>query len=265
MSEAAILETGGDVRAATRDLILALADSKRLLGTRYAEWILGAPELETGIACASMAQDEFGHGRLLYALLKEFGDDVDRLEHGREPAEYRNIEALDRAPESWPELVAVNAFVDAALTVQLRALTESSHAPLRQRVGKLLDEEAFHAVHAAAWCRRLAGASDEARALLATASRRTLPGTLRWFGPAGSTPDVLAQAGVSNADAEQLRTRYIETVRPLLESIGELALINQPIDFTGYDAQTRRSAGTMPDAETIQRIRGDKNRAFLMD
>jgi ring-1,2-phenylacetyl-CoA epoxidase subunit PaaC len=52
-----------------RDLILIMADSKRLLGTRYAEWILGAPELETGIACASMAQDEWGHARLLYALL----------------------------------------------------------------------------------------------------------------------------------------------------------------------------------------------------
>lgn len=265
MSEAALVEVSGDVRAATRDLILALADSKRLLGTRYAEWILGAPELETGIACASMAQDEWGHGRLLYALLKDFGDEVDRLEHGREPAEYRNLEALDRAPESWPELVAINAFADAALTVQLRALVESSYAPLRQRVGKLLDEEEFHALHAAAWCRRLAAAGDEARTMLATAARRIVPPTLRWFGPAGNTSDMLAQAGVSNADADQLRTRYIEAVRPLLETIGELALINQPIDFNGYDAQTRRTNGTAPDAETIRRIRGDKNRAFLMD
>jgi len=265
MSEAAVVEISADVRAATRDLILALADSKRLLGTRYAEWILGSPELETGIACASMAQDEFGHGRLLYALLKEFGDDVDRLEHGREPAEYCNIEALDRAPESWPELVAVNAFVDAALTVQLRALTDSSYAPLRQRVGKLLDEEAFHAVHAAAWCRRLANGSAESRTMLATAARRTVPITLRWFGPAGSSADVLAQAGVSNATADQLRTRYIEAVRPLIEAIGELALLNQTIDFSSFDAQKRRTTGSLPDADTIRRVRGDKNRAFLMD
>ena len=86
-----------------RDLILVLADTKRLLGTRYAEWILGAPELETGIACASMAQDEWGHARLLYALLKEFGAEVDQLEHGREPHEYRNLQLLDQAPASWPE------------------------------------------------------------------------------------------------------------------------------------------------------------------
>ena len=39
-------------RASVRDLILALADRKRLLGMRYADWTLGAPELEAGIACA---------------------------------------------------------------------------------------------------------------------------------------------------------------------------------------------------------------------
>src|SRR5919109_567488 len=93
-------------RGALRDLILVLADSKRLLGMRYANWILGAPELEAGIACASMAQDEWGHARLLYALLREFGDDVDALEHGRDANEYRNIEALDTEPTSWPRLVA---------------------------------------------------------------------------------------------------------------------------------------------------------------
>src|SRR5688500_4536109 len=79
----------------THDLILVLADTKRLLGMRYAEWILGAPALEAGIACASMAQDEWGHGRLLYALLKEFGADVDGLEHGRQAPQYRNLELLD--------------------------------------------------------------------------------------------------------------------------------------------------------------------------
>ena len=129
MNKVAAAEPSTDLAA--RDLILVLADSKRMLGTRYAEWILGAPELETGIACASMAQDEWGHARLLYALLKDFDEDIDRLEHGREPHEYASIELLDRSPSSWAEFVAINALVDTALTVQLRALTESSYVPLR--------------------------------------------------------------------------------------------------------------------------------------
>jgi ring-1,2-phenylacetyl-CoA epoxidase subunit PaaC len=232
----------------TRDLILALADSKRLLGMRYAEWILGAPALEAGIACASMAQDEWGHGRLLYALLKDFGADVEKLEHGREPGEYRNIEILDSAPASWPDLVVINALVDTALSVQLDALRTSGHAPLRQRVGKILDEEEFHAAHGAAWLKRIAHASAETKQLVNDAVSHVLPVILRWFGP----------------DGDELRRTFLQRVEPLLASAGISANGARP-DFSGFDAATRRTHNRGPDAATVARIRGDKNRAFLMD
>src|SRR3954467_13207859 len=125
-----------ETRTSVRDLLLVLADTKRILGMRYAEWILGAPELEAGIACASMTQDEWGHARLLYALLKDFGDDVDVVEHGRQPSQYANMQLLDHAPSSWPELVAINVLADGALSLQLEALGNSTYIPLRQRVQK---------------------------------------------------------------------------------------------------------------------------------
>jgi len=248
---------------ATRDLILVLADSKRLLGTRYAEWILGAPELEAGIACASMAQDEWGHGRLLFALLKEFGDDVEVLEHGREASEYRNIEVLDQAPASWPEVIVLNALVDAALTVQLEALRESSHVPLKQRVAKLLDEETFHAQHGAAWLRRLAKASPEACSQVKHATSKALPAIMRWFGPdTGRNRDIL-DAGIANAAGAELRKRFAERVKSLLDIVQEPPPAEP--DFTDFDDVTRRTRDTAPDADTVRRMRGDKNRQFLMD
>jgi ring-1,2-phenylacetyl-CoA epoxidase subunit PaaC len=231
-----------------RDLILVLADSKRMLGTRYAEWILGAPELEAGIACASMAQDEWGHGRLLYALLKDFGDDPEHIEHGREPNEYRSIEILDRAPRSWPEVIVLNALVDTALTVQLEALRESDHAPLKQRVGKVLEEEVFHAQHGTAWLKRLASATPEAREQVTAAVRTALPVILRWFGTANG--------------AEGMRAQFLDRVAPLLDALSISA--GSP-SFENFDETTRRTKGTAPDADTIKRVRGDKNRQFLMD
>jgi ring-1,2-phenylacetyl-CoA epoxidase subunit PaaC len=257
MSKKAAPQT--DAPLGARDLILVLADSKRLLGTRYAEWILGAPELETGIACASMAQDEWGHARLLYALLKEFGDDVDRLEHGREPHEYANLELLDRAAESWADFVALNALVDIALTVQLQALTQSSYAPLRQRVGKLIEEERFHAAHGIAWARRLASTPDGA-AELSRAVRSALPVVLRWFGSPGSE----FQDGLASAGADELRDGFMASIEPVLEHMNAESWA-AGLDFESFDPRTRRSRGTAPDADTIARVRGDKNRAFLMD
>jgi ring-1,2-phenylacetyl-CoA epoxidase subunit PaaC len=242
-----------------RDLILVLADSKRLLGTRYAEWILGAPALETGIACASMAQDEWGHARLLYALLKDFDEDVDRLEHGREPEEYASIELLDTSPESWADFVAINALVDTALTVQLQALTESSYAPLRQRVGKLIDEERFHTAHGIAWVRRLA-TTDEGHAALELAIQRALPAVMTWFGPSGTDNC----AGLMSTDADGLRDNFSAAIAPVFQSMHNQSW-SAGFGWEDFDSRTRRTRGTAPDADTIARVRGDKNRAFLMD
>lgn len=253
-------------REAVRDLILVLADSKRLLGMRFANWILGAPELEAGIACASMAQDEWGHARLLYALLRDFGEDVERLEHGREADAYRSIAALDREPESWPELVAINVLVDSALTVQLEALAGAAYLPLRQRVQKLIEEESFHAAHGAAWFRRIAGAGEEGRRLMQDAVADVAPGVLQWFGPDGGRSRALQEASISDAAGSGMRARLVERIGPLLRTVGsapdDRAL--EP-DFADFDEVSRRPAGARPDDRTIQQIRGDRNRAFLMD
>jgi ring-1,2-phenylacetyl-CoA epoxidase subunit PaaC len=249
----------------TRDLILLLADSKRLLGTRYAEWILGAPELETGIACASMAQDEWGHARLFYALLKDFGEDIDRLEHGRAPDEYANMEVLDRAPQSWADFVAMNALVDAALTVQLRSLVHSSYAPLRQRVGKPIDEEHFHAAHGLAWVKRLASGTAESRAQLEAALQKVIPAVLRWFGPESDLSREAVSSGLLAHGPDLCRARWLAAIAPALEAVELTALAQMPPDFSSFDIRTRRTVGSAPDAETIERVRGDRNRAFLMD
>ncbi|MEN8375685.1 MAG: Phenylacetic acid catabolic protein [Gemmatimonadota bacterium] len=254
-----------DVRADVRDLILSMADSKRLLGMRYAEWTLGAPVIEAGIACASMAQDEWGHARLLYALLKDFGEDVGALEHGREPAQYASIPALDEAADTWADLLAINAAVDGALSVALEALAQSSYEPLRQRAAKLLDEERFHAAHAVAWARRFAEGSDEARKALAEALKGAMPSAYAWFGPADEVEARLRTAGIVPGDRQSARSRLSERLEVIMGLLG----IEPPAfgegEWAGWDAARRRLGEGHPDAATIEQIRGDKNRAFLMD
>jgi ring-1,2-phenylacetyl-CoA epoxidase subunit PaaC len=259
-------ELSADTRAAVRDLVLALADSKRLLGYRYAEWMLGAPELETGIACASMAQDEWGHARLLYALLKEFNEDVDGLEHGRQPDAYHSMEVLDNPVASWPELVAVMVLVDGAVSMQIEALRSSSYEPLRQRVEKVLDEEKFHAAHGAAWFRSLAGGPDAAREALTREANRILPRVLAWFGPDSDRARTLREYAVVSDAGSGLRTRFVKRVSDLLAGAGmDADEADRADDAEGFDEARRRTSDGGPDEETIRKIRGDRNRPFLMD
>ncbi len=248
-------------------LLLSLADNKRLLGMRYSEWILGAPTLEAGIACSAMAQDEWGHGRILYAMLKDFGGDPGALEHEREADEYLVVELLDAPPEEWPALLALNALLDTAISVQCAALGESRYTPLQFKMGKLLDEERFHFEHARGWTNRLAE-TDAGRAALAAAYAAALGPCLRWFGRAeGEVWAALADEGVIDGSPDGQRARWLERVGPLLEQVGldTPASDGAGLDWSAWDGARRRAGAGGPDAETLARVRGDRNRAMLMD
>ncbi|HVG45123.1 MAG TPA: Phenylacetic acid catabolic protein, partial [Longimicrobium sp.] len=209
-----------DVRAPLRDLVLALADSKRVLGLRYSDRMLGSPTLEAGIAASSMAQDEWGHARLTYALLGDFGDDPKALEHERAAAEYRSLGALDAELDGWHGMTAAGLLLDMALTAQYAALVDSRYVPLRNRVQKLLDEEKFHFQYAAAWTRRVA-AVPELRGGLQAELARYLPEALRWLGR-DDAPGMrrMVDEGVVRDLPSERRARFLARVGPVLEEIG---------------------------------------------
>lgn len=264
-----------DLRDHLGALILILADNKRLLGMRYSDWILGAPALEAGIACSAMAQDEWGHGRIFYAMLRDFGLDPDELEHERESSQYRNIELLDGPAETWADLLALNLLVDTALSVQCEAMAESRFEPVHYKVSKLLDEERFHFEHGRGWIARL-GSTEAGRTALRSALAPAWEACLAWFGPDGEdVASALCQAGITDKDAAGLRSRWLERVGPVVESV-ELELAEPGVGdatwqsrvvprWNGWDPDVRRGRRGGPDEETLMRVRGDKNRPLLMD
>jgi phenylacetate-CoA oxygenase PaaI subunit len=263
------------VREPLRDLILALADSKRVLGLRYSDRMLGAPTLEAGIAASSMAQDEWGHARLTYALLGDLGEDPKALEHERPAAEYRSIELLDQELGGWSAMTAAGLLLDTALTGQYATLLGSRYTPLHNRVQKLLDEERFHFDYAAGWTRRIAavaGLRDE----LAAAMAAFLPGALRWLGrDEAPSEQRLLEAGVIRRNSSAARGRYLARVGPVLAEAGlaEGLGVRQSeggwsyqgeLDWQGWDDARRRAGGTLDEA-TAARARGDQNRALLLE
>jgi ring-1,2-phenylacetyl-CoA epoxidase subunit PaaC len=264
-----------DVRAPLRDLILALADSKRVLGLRYSDRMLGSPTLEAGIAASSMAQDEWGHARLTYALLGDLGDEPKALEHERPASEFRSIAALDAGIDGWPGMVAAALLVDSALSVQYAALLNSRYTPVHNRVQKLLDEERFHFQYAAGWARRIAQV-PELRGELARALERYLAPALAWLGrdDAPAVRRLLDEGIVANGPSA-LRARFLAKVGPVLSDVGAAESLGVSrdgegwsyagaLDWAGWDDATRRAGGGL-DEETAARARGDKNRALLMD
>jgi len=250
-----------DQRKALERLILTLADSKRLMGIRYSDWLLGTPSIETGIATSSMAQDEWGHARLLYAMLKELGIDPVPVEHDRAPAEYASVGPLDEEMPDWAALVAAMCLVDGAMTTVLESFAEGSFEAARGRVPKMLAEERFHASLGAAWFKRLSASEGDASVLLRDATESLLPDVLAWVGADDDAARAMVEVGViGDADSR------LDAFR---ERVGEItALIGVDIDAVdpspSWDAARGRTEGA-PDVEAVERARGERNRALFVE
>ncbi len=261
MSTLAASDLSADQASALEALILGLADSKRLMGIRYSDWTLGAPSIETGIAASSMTQDEWGHARLLYSMLKALGVDPSVVEHERPGDEYASMSVLDHQLPDWAAVVAVMALADGGLSVVLDSFARGTYDAATNRVPKMLAEEEFHTSLGASWFRRLAESAGEGRDLLAAATTKMLPRMLTWVARDDEATTLLVGAGILES-AEVRVAAYRDRVRPLV------ALIDIDVDqvdaSSAWDSARGRAPGR-PDEEAVERARGDRNRALLVD
>jgi phenylacetate-CoA oxygenase PaaI subunit len=235
------------------DLVARLADNKYFLGRRYAEWCSGAPTLESGVSAAAMAQDELGHARALYPLLRDLAPasvepaavDPDTRTH------FVNMAGLDAPFGGWPAFVAANFLVDTALSTVFDAAQASTYEPLAARSRKVLQEERIHTLHGQAWVRRLTGEAPAVSQALEAALRYVWDEVLCWFGPE-SARDPLATRGVLNAAPDALRARFLDAAAPLIVAPGlklpvrrrgangEGWELSAPLPWERWDAATYR-------------------------
>lgn len=176
---------------------------------------MGAPALESAVACTAIAQEEAGHARGLYSLLEEFPSELRPVPLEREGDRARKyaVSFVLEESESWYRAVAALALIDLALTTLLEACVDSSFAELRKRADRILGDERFHARFAEGRLRELSVARAEATALEEELAA-LLPETLCWFGP----PDepglrLLNRAGVVRGTNDELRDGFLEVLR----------------------------------------------------
>jgi phenylacetate-CoA oxygenase PaaI subunit len=227
------------VREPVFALLCSLADNKYLLGRRYAEWCTGAPMLESAVAAAAMAQDELGHARSFYPLLRGFpgGRDATQMEEkGWQQRATSAMRCLDQRFGLWADFIAANFVLDTALTALLGAAVDSPYEPLRQRARKIQQEETGHWVHATGWLRRLAP-SD-----LGPALAKVWDDAFTWFGaPDDPVIAPLASAGVLAASPEALRKQLRGRLEPVLDEVGLAEpLLARTLPWQHWDATARR-------------------------
>jgi ring-1,2-phenylacetyl-CoA epoxidase subunit PaaC len=179
---------------------------------------VGAPTLESAVACTAIAQEEAGHARVLYSLLADFPRELAPLPLEREDDRDRKyaLSYLVDPSTSFVRGVAALTLADRALSVLLTAAEESTFEGLRKRAGRILADESFHQRYADSRVRELADSAALRRELAAL-----LPETLCWFGPEGELGlELLVEAGIVSQRNEELRQTFLASLGALADKTG---------------------------------------------
>jgi 1,2-phenylacetyl-CoA epoxidase catalytic subunit len=222
--------------AAMASLVASLADNKAALGRRYGEWAVSAPTLESAVAAAAMAQDELGHARSTYPVIKQLDPDA-----AEEAGGDRCLPLLDEELPDWSAFVAANLVVDGVLSTFVAACRDSSIEPLAQRARKILQEEGSHRTHAEAWARRLCRAGGRDRDALLERISQTWAQAARWPGPPDDAGYCAAvERGMVADRPDRIRERVRAWLVELLGGEGVQVELPEPADWSGWDAARRR-------------------------
>ncbi|MFQ5399253.1 MAG: Phenylacetic acid catabolic protein [Anaerolineae bacterium] len=218
-----------DLDAATADALLrwglALADTKHRIGMRTSEWVNGTPALEAAVGASALTQDELGHARSYFSMLRQFPGAPEAIGFENDLAArdvYYNPRVLNTPWASWLDVIAVNVLLDRALHIAVAATSTSTYAPLRQRAAKVVQEEDYHRIFGDSWLARLAAREDALPQRLQDSLNRFWGTAVAWFGPPDDaiSDDAISarlyDAGILNATPAQMRARWEDQVTALL-------------------------------------------------
>ncbi|HEX9653036.1 MAG TPA: Phenylacetic acid catabolic protein [bacterium] len=264
-------------RDALRNLLIACADTKLLLGYHYGEWTFGPPQLEAAIACCSLCQSELGHVRLLHGILNaQYDDNPDTLVENRQATEFANIAYLDHEIKDWSDFVAANYLVDLAITTILFSMKESSFQPLHMSLAKMLQEERYHIHHGQGWFRTLAQKNARTKKAIAKSAQAALAKIVEWFGPQNSEEDrLLLEAGIKAEPNAVILGSFLNEVAAVAENLkldlgltkgrGKNWKFQHKVKWNGWNPKTRRIDNTGPEERILYHLRGAKNKVFKLN
>jgi 1,2-phenylacetyl-CoA epoxidase catalytic subunit len=231
------------VRQSLRDELLAIADTKLVLGNWYAVCIMNGRSLPDFAALTAMTGVTYGHTRALYQYLVNFGTDYATLERGRGPGDIRSMNLLDVAPKGWEDFLAATWLAEQAAWAMLSGFLHSPDRVLAGLVEKIGQEVYFHFKYLAGWIRVVAE-SESARAAFVAAFAARYPVALQWFGAGGA--DALHAAGLRDLPVDKLRRAFAAEAAKIAD------VVHQPVELpdaaptaAGWRADARR-AGVLP-------------------
>lgn len=232
--------------AVKRDLetdILAVADTKLVLGNWFGKCVHNGRSLPDFAALLGMCSACYGHTRALYLYLVDFGRDYVELERDRDADGIHSMNLLDAPPRSWEDFIASAFLAEQATWLLISGFIKHPDRGLAGLAEKIGQETYFHLKYAHGWARIFA---ESGGPRFAEALSRRYPLALKWFGPEDAE-DRLHAAGMRDVTLSEIRKTFIREVAKVRELAGISLDLSSSVDFEDDWRPDRRRSGTLPE------------------
>jgi ring-1,2-phenylacetyl-CoA epoxidase subunit PaaC len=226
LNNAVVLE-GAELKAATLEYTLRLADDSLILGHRLTEWTSHGPFLEEDIAMSNVALDYIGRARMYYGYAAELSADgktEDDFAFLRDEREFRNLLINELPRGDFAYSTVRQLFIDVFNSLYLPKLMQSNDETLAAIAAKGIKETRYHLRRSRDWTLRLGDGTEESHKRMQKAIDSLWGYTHELF-ELDDLEQQLANQGIG-VDSSALRAEWLATV----ESILSEATLSRPED-----------------------------------
>lgn len=221
--------------------LLAIADTKLVLGNWYAVSVHNGKSLPDYAALLAIGGASFGHARALYQYLGNHGIGYSFLERGRSADDIRSMELLDAPPQSWADFIAGTFLAEQATWLLASGFLSHPDRGLAGICRRIGEESYFHLKYAAGWARvfKAGDAQPFTDAFLQRYDRAA-----DWFGSSAS--DLLHESGIRQSSFTDLRGTFAEEAEKLLKIASPDSALPTATLSAAKDQRPGRRSGPLP-------------------
>lgn len=224
--------------------LLAVADTKLVLGNWYGECVMNGRSLPDFAALLGMCTANYGHTRAIYQYLAAHGHDYVHLERGRGPEEIRSMNLLDKPPVGWEDFLVSIWLAELATWMLMSGYLHNEDRAVAGLAKKVGEETYFHLKYCDGWMGIIGEGKKEVERFVRDFDKR-YPLALQWFGSANAK-DPVHEAGLRDMPVSKLREAFIREVAKAGDKVGTAIKAPKSVKMPkGWRVDARRD-GPLP-------------------
>jgi ring-1,2-phenylacetyl-CoA epoxidase subunit PaaA len=223
-------------RKSLMNLLWMQGDSEYAGALGYMPWIEKAPELKEKVLVAQIVKDEMRHASVIYKMLRDLGEDVDKhientdmaykLEEDKINIGFNRVKNDNRVNifyyniKYWTDFILFNFLMDRAAGHQLEDTLHSSYTPWKKGIEGIYKEEVMHLTHGDIWVKKLSK-DEETKKFLQERLNLWWPRVMNVFGKTiGGANDIYVKLGLKKRSNKDVRDVFVAEIEKLCEECG---------------------------------------------